>query len=242
MRKLLLALALAGTLTGAAAQAHEVQPMIVTVGPVGEAAAFRLMVKNTETVPITLELEAMRVTVSAEGAAVRTPENDDIILFPPQIIVAPGAEQAVQVQYVGDPDIDTARIYAIEVRQLPINLSQTSNAGGATTEVKVAFNFISHMIVSPPGATAEVTVSESARAPEGGLSFVATNAGKGVALLKDSQWVATDTAGAKVELDIDTLDYGGFAALLPGASRTIKAPAGALAGLQGAATVAAVKP
>ena len=149
--------------------AHEVQPMITTVTPSGSGANFRLMIRNTDAMPITLEVSPYRVAVDDAGVATRTAEDADVILFPPQTIVQPGAEQAIQVRYVGEPGVTEGRLYAIVVSQLPVDFTKVNNSDTSQTQVKIGFDFVSHMVVQPASARAALTISPVTRQANGDL-------------------------------------------------------------------------
>lgn len=235
---LLAAVAAIGLAVAPVARAHEVQPMIVTVPPSGAGSAFRLMIKNTEAVPITLELQPLKVLVGPDGSVERTPEDADIILFPPQTIIPPGAEQAVQVRYVGAPDLTEAKVYAVLVSQLPVDFSTTEGPGGSVTQVKIGFNFLSHIFVTPPGAKEALSFSVGRKGPDGVLSFEASNDGAAAALFRTAIWTLTDASGRKVELEADKLSYGQFGALMPHSKRTLTVRADLVSDLSGDITVA----
>lgn len=224
MKKLIIA-ACAGLLACAVlgpvglASAHEVQPMIATVSPSGSNANYRVMIRNTDAMPITLEIAAYRVEVDAEGTAVRTPEDNDVVLFPPQTIVQPGGTQAVQVRYVGDPAITQGRVYAIVISQLPVDFAMASGTDGSQTQVKIGFDFVSHMFVQPPTARPNLEIGAATRNAQGDIVFDVTNSGDGVALLRTAEWTLTPSSGTPVVLDSEKVDFGKFGAILPGGTR-----------------------
>lgn len=219
-------------------QAHEVQPMIATVTPSGSNANYRLMIRNTDAMPITLEINPYRVEITEAGAAVRTPEDADVILFPPQTIVQPGGEQAIQIRYVGDPGVTTGRLYAIVVSQLPVDFTTLNTSSNSQTQVKIGFDFVSHMVVQPPSAKANLVVGPATRQANNDLVFEVSNTGDGVALLRTAEWSLVPQSGAPVAVVADNVEFGAFGAILPGGKRTMTIPAANTAGLTGNVTVA----
>lgn len=207
------------------AEAHEVQPMIATVSPSGSNANYRVMIRNTDAMPITLEMAAYRVEVTPEGEAIRTPEESDVIIFPPQTIVQPSGSQAVQVRYVGEPGITEGRLYAVVVGQLPVDFSMASASDGSQTQVKIGFDFVSHMVVQPATAKANLEIGAVTRNADGDIAFDVTNSGNGVAMLRDAQWTVTPSSGAPVVLETENINFGKFGAMLPGNTRKMVIPA-----------------
>ena len=225
--------------TKSAAQGYQVQPMLATIAPSGPNARLTMSIKNTGAVPITLEMTPFRATVDGDGAASRVDEAKDVLIYPAQTEVAPGKEQTVQVRYIGDPAIADARMYGVRVSQLPISAPgfvPAVGTSGASSDVKVSFNFLSHVIVSPDKAKAVIAVKDVGRAPNGDLMLTITNTGPGIAVLNASNFTLTDTAGKSVVLEPDSLKIGEFSAFMPRQSRRASVPAKLLAGLVGTIT------
>ena len=218
--------------------AHEVQPMITTVTPSGSGSNFRLMIRNTDAMPITLEISPYRVAVDDAGIATRTPEDADVLLFPPQTIVQPGAEQAIQVRYVGEPGVTQGRLYALVVSQLPVDFSKMTNADNSQTQVKIGFDFVSHMVVQPAAARAALTISPVTRQANGDLSFEVSNTGDGVALLRNAEWKLTPSSGQPLIVASDNIGFGAFGAILPGGRRAVTITAANAPGMTGDVTAA----
>lgn len=212
--------------------------MITTVTPSGSGANFRLVIRNTDAMPITLEISPYRVAVDDSGAATRTPEDADVILFPPQTIVQPGAEQAIQVRYVGDPAAVQGRLYAIVVSQLPVDFTKVNNSDSSQTQVKIGFDFVSHMVVQPSSARAALTLSPVTRQANGDLTFEVVNTGDGVALLRNAEWKLTAASGQSIVVPSDNVGFGAFGAILPGGKRAVTIKAEHAPGMAGDVTAA----
>ena len=213
--------------------------MISTVTPSGSGASFRLMIRNTDAMPITLEIDPYRVTVDDQGNATRTPEDADIILFPPQTIVQPGGEQAIQVRYIGDPALTEGRLYAIVVGQLPVDFTKVTNNDSSETQVKIGFNFVSHMVVQPRTTRAELVISPATREANGDLKFEVSNTGAGVAMLRTADWTLS-SGGQTLAVPSDSIDFGAFGAMLPGGRRSMTIAAANAPGMTGNVTAAAI--
>ncbi len=212
--------------------------MISTVTPSGSGASFRLMIRNTDAMPITLEINPYRVTVDDAGTVTRTPEATDVILFPPQTIVQPGAEQAIQVRYVGDPAVVEGRVYAIVVSQLPVDFTKVTNTDASQTQVKIGFDFVSHMVVQPGAAKPNLAISAVTRQANGDLTFDVSNTGNGVALLRNAEWSLTSAGGKPLVIDPDNIGFGKFGAILPGGKRAVTITAANAPGMTGDVTAA----
>lgn len=205
--------------TAGFAQGYQVQPMIATIEPSGANARLTMSIKNTGAVPITLEMTPFRATADEAGTPTRVDEDKDLLIFPPQAIVEPGKEQAVQVRYIGDPSLAEARMYGVRVSQLPVAAQGLTGAAGAASDVKVSFNFLSHIMVSPSAAQPSLLVEEAGRASNGDLLLKITNTGPGIALLGTSELKLVDSSGKSVALKGDRVQAGDFGALMPKQTR-----------------------
>lgn len=225
-----------------AAQGYQVQPMIATMTPSGSGAATRISVRNTGSVPITLEFEPFRVAVDELGTPTRSPEEADLLVFPPQTVVQPGAEQAVQVRYVGEAALREARVYGVRISQVPINFGTGVSNTGASADVRMSFNFLTHLIVSPESARSQVAVVNVDRSAGGEVTMTVRNEGDGVAVLNNIKWRVSDSAGQSVELATEKLDVGNFSALMPRQERRIRIPPAETTKLAGPVQVALQAP
>lgn len=218
----------------ASAQGYQVQPMLATITPAGAGSRLTMSLKNTGSVPITLELVPFRATVDEAGKPSRADDLTDIMIYPPQTIVPPGKEQVVQVRYIGDPAIAIGRMYGVRVAQLPIDFATgTVGKAGASTTVKVSFNFLTHIIVSPAAAQPSLSLGSSSRSANGDLIVLLTNDGVGVAMLSETAIMFTDGAGKSVKIAAADLGSGDFGALMPKQARRITIAAKSLSNLTG---------
>ena len=218
------------------AQGYQVQPMLATITPSGPKARLSMLIKNSGAVPISLEIVPFRATVDEAGAPKRIDEEKDVLVYPAQTSIEPGKEQTVQIRYIGDPALTEARMYGVRVSQLPVSapgMATATSGSGAATDVKVSFNFLSHIIVSPEDAKAVLAVEDVGRAPNGDLMLRITNSGAGIAVLTAADVKLTDAAGKSTALKPDGFQIGDFSAFMPRQSRRATIAAKDLTGLAG---------
>ena len=229
-------LAAIGIPAAGTAQGYQVQPMLATIEPSGAKSQLTMSIKNSGAVPITLEMTPFRATVDEAGTPTRVNEEKDVLVYPAQTMVPPGKEQTVQIRYIGDPALTNARMYGVRVSQLPVSASGIAtgaSASGAAADVKVSFNFFSHIIVSPATAQSQVVVEDVGRNGNGDLMLRIANTGAGIAVLNASGIKLTDAAGKEVTLGTDQLKIGDFSAFMPGQTRRGIVEKKNLAGLTG---------
>lgn len=120
-------------LAPAPASAFSVQPLMVELEP-GRSASIRI--ENTRSEPLTIEVTITRRSVSEDGTQTRIPADDDFVVLPPQLVIAPGRVQVVRLQWVGEQAADQSLSYYANLREVPIALAPSEGA-----QVQVAFAF-----------------------------------------------------------------------------------------------------
>jgi fimbrial chaperone protein len=169
--------------------------------PSGPGAEITLRLENTFAVDLPVEVEVYKRTVSEDGKELRTSGEADFLVFPPQSLVPVGAEQAFRVRYIGPPNITDMQSYVVVVRQLSIRDPQA----GSGVEVMLALGTAAY--VSPPGATADLTLSLAEETSQDGKAII---------------WVRNDgnAYGYIDRFDIDLTSADGTSQTVPSAEFT----------------------
>ena len=147
--------ALAGLCVAPAACAMTVQPVVIDLQTSGRSMSQVVTVENTFANPLPVELTIQELELTADGVKQTGKDNGDLLVFPPQALIAPGQTQTFRVQYVGDPDLKRSRHYYITVAQLPVKLPQGQSA------IQILYNFQVLVSVEPHGLKPAITVTSS---------------------------------------------------------------------------------
>lgn len=224
--------------TVAFAQGYQIQPMLTTISPSGPDSRTTILIKNTGEVPITLELSPFIASVDVKGIPTRKNEDKDFLIYPAQTLIPSGKEQTVQVRYIGDAALSEARMYGVLISQLPVDFAKgsTGGDGGASADIKVSFNFLSHIIVSPTSAKPLVQIQALQKNADGSLPLRLRNDGSGIAVLNSARWTLVDADGKQVDLVTDDVQMGDFSVLLPHQDREALVKADLVSTLNGAIT------
>lgn len=219
-------------------QGYQIQPMLTTIAPSGPDSRTTIIIKNTGDVPITLELSPFIASVDVHGTPTRKNEDKDFLIYPAQTLIPSGKEQSVQVRYIGDAALTDARMYGVLISQLPVDFAKgnTGGDGTAAADIKVSFNFLSHIIVSPTAAKAAVQIQALPKNADGSLPLRLRNDGSGIAVLNSARWILVDASGKRVDLVTDDVQLGDFSALLPHQDREALVKADLVAQLNGMIT------
>jgi fimbrial chaperone protein len=202
------------------ADAYQVSPMIYDLKPSGSGATITVRVQNDDPKPITIEVTAERRDFDETGKEIRTPADNDFVLFPPQAVIAANKTQAVRVQYVGTPNLAKSVMYVVTVKQVPVQLPANGPSG-----VQFVFNFGTVANVVPEGAKADVQAASATPAPGGGWTIRLHNAGNKYANLALGS-MTLSSGSTSVPITGDAWHKAlGASWILPGRDRVITIPA-----------------
>jgi len=184
----ILAFALVALAPMGTAHASRVSPMSVDLEPVGRGSVARIQFTNTADRDFPVEVRAFRGEITEDGQLELEAADEDFLLFPSQLVVAPLGEQVFRVQYVGNPDLTEAQVYYLSVRQLPIELDE------GAPQVQVVVNFNVFINVEPDGTVVAPRVG-AIEAAEGedstGIAVQVVNDGTGMLLAGKREWAVS---------------------------------------------------
>ncbi len=198
-RGMKVALALAAVMPAAQALAINVQPVIVDLLATGRRASSVVTFENTfsEPVPVEVTVHPVRV-VNGELKEIEDEEVENVLAFPSQAVVAPGASQAFRVQWVGDPRPAGSEHFYVTIAQLPVALDPTKNT------IQVLHRFRILVSVNPADAkpafkvvTASVTTGEGGK-PRPSLTISNTGDAYGYVAYHRMTIVERDPAGREL--------------------------------------------
>ena len=132
-----------------------------------------------------------------------------------------GQEQAIRVQWIGDPAPAQELAYRLIAEQLPIDLGEAQEEGG---QMKLLVRYIASLYVVPDGAKPDVSLVSAGPAADGsGLELVFQNAGSAHALLSDLV-LTISGGGNEVVLTKDQLETVAGQNVLAGRTRHFVMP------------------
>lgn len=210
----------------APAHASRVSPMAVELDPFGRGSVARIEFTNTADRDFPIEVRAYLGEITEDGQLQLTPADDDFLIFPPQLVIAPLQGQVVRVQYVGEPDLDEARVYYIALSELPIELE------GGTPKVQITVRFNVFVSVEPDGVSASPrvdTVEPAIIDEASGVNVRVANDGKGMLLAGSRNWTVAGmtTSGEPFTREFDSAQMGvtlGAGIVAPGKARQFFIP------------------
>ena len=151
-----------------AAHAMTVQPVVIDLQTAGRQMSQTITVENTFATPLPVELTVQELDLTTEGVKQTGKDPGDLLVFPPQTIIAPGQTQTFRVQYVGDPALAKSKHYYVTVAQLPIKLPEGQSA------IQILYNFQVLISVAPLGVKPKIEVQSAEATPGAGGKTYAT--------------------------------------------------------------------
>lgn len=125
MRKVIIgglgaALLLGSSAATSGALAHAVSPMRIFLTPDSGERSSMVTVVNDRTTGLPIEIEFKRRIVAANGTQTFEPADELFVAFPPQVLIAPNANQAIRFEYIGNPALATSEAYVLQIKEVPV--------------------------------------------------------------------------------------------------------------------------
>lgn len=208
--------------------AYDLKPIVFQLAPSGPGSAQAMMITNSHEVPIAIEVRAYGRKQLPDGEDELTPEEDDIVIYPPQMVIQPNTSQSFKVQWVGDPAPKQELAYRIVTNQLPIKFKR-QEANGRVADVTMKYRYEAALYVVPKGAkpSASLTSVTRIKEPNGTASLELRIRSDGTlrAILDQPSLQLTTPSGRSVTLAGDQVKPLAGLNVLPGVERVVRIPA-----------------
>lgn len=187
-----------------------------------------LTLTNTHEVPIAIEVKAFRREQQPDGTDVLVPEDQDLIIYPPQMVIPAQQSQTFKVQWAGEANPGSELAYRIVTEQLPIKF-ETPEVDGRRADVTMKYRYEAALYIMPPGATplAELVSATAVAAGDGTRQIELRIASKGTrrAILDGPSLVLSPASGSPITLSGADLTPLVGLNILPGVERVVRIPA-----------------
>lgn len=231
MKKQHLAALLAATglsFLSASALAYDLKPMVVQLKPSGAGSSATAVITNTHEVPIAVEVHAFNREQLPDGTDKLTPEDSDIIVTPPQMVIPPKGSQSFRIQWVGDPKPSKELAYRIVTDQLPIQFKKISR-NDRTADVTMRYRYEMALYVEPEGTkpSARVVSAEYVAGKDGAkeIALKIKSEGNMRAILDKPVLQLTPAGGSPLRLEGEAIKQLAGLNILPGSERLVRIPA-----------------
>ncbi len=174
------------------ASAYEVAPIRHQLAPERGVLTGTFTITNRRAENLAVELVVLRRVYDEEGNHTLVEDDQNFIVFPPQMLIMPGKSAAVRFQYIGDPGIEISEGYVIDVREVPI---QTESFTG----FRFTYNFGVAVYVKAPRSRSDAQIVES-YIEDGILNLQLSNNGKDFARLTNDR-LTINADGKRIVLE-----------------------------------------
>lgn len=142
------------------ALAYKLSPMSQVFAPSGSRTTRSFEVKNDGKERVALELSITTLERDLDYVESNRNADEDFLVYPAQILLAPGARQTVRVTWVGDPDPKRELTYRLVVEQLPI---QDALDGGVQAQgsLRILMTFRATLYIRPAKAAPKVSLESA---------------------------------------------------------------------------------
>ncbi|BDI61942.1 hypothetical protein MACH05_25020 [Qipengyuania nanhaisediminis] len=184
-----------------------------------------MTITNTHQVPIAIEVEAFKREQRPDGTDELTLDEEDLIIFPPQMVIPPGQSQSFKVQWVGDSAPARELAYRIVTTQLPIRFD-TPEVNGRRADLAVNYRYEAALYIMPPGVepVAELISARTVVAEDGAkqIELEIASIGSMRAIIEQPSLEITTSSGQSFTLDGDAVLPLVGLNILPGNTRIVR--------------------
>jgi fimbrial chaperone protein len=190
----------------APALAFKLEPISRVLAPSGAGASQSFELVNDGSERIAVEVSVWTLGRDEDYGEKNFPADDDFLVNPSQVLLAPGARQTVRVSWIGNPTPARELSFRLVAEQLPIpDRSKAAAQGGAPVGgLKIMMTFRGSLFVRPPGAAPRLALHAVALAkdPKGAPALAVTVANRGGAfgVVKDCAIQVTGSDRRAVKL------------------------------------------
>lgn len=200
--------------------------MSVELDPFGQGSVARVQFTNTGAREFPVEARAFRGEISEDGELELVPADDDFIIFPPQLVVQAGGDQVFRIQYIGEPELTTAQVYYLSIKQMPVELQP------GQPQIQILVNYNVFVSVNPPDASATPridTITQEVQQDVEGVVVRLVNDGAGMLLASSYKWKleGVNTDGTAYSRTYEREELGGLVGVgvvAPGKARKFFLP------------------
>ena len=208
--------------------AYDLQPIVIQLTPAGAGSSQTMTIANTHQVPIAIEVKAYKREQRPDGTDELSLDEEDLIIFPPQMVIPPGQSQNFKVQWVGDSAPTHELAYRIVTAQLPIKFD-VPEVDGRRADLSVNYRYEAALYIMPPGVE-PLAELQSARAVAGEdgttqIELEIASIGTMRAILDGPSLEVTSASGQTVTLAGEEIQPLIGLNVLPGNTRVIRVPA-----------------
>lgn len=197
--------------------AIEISPMVTALSIDSSPNYQKFVIKNNSNVTLPVEIDINRIQFNShiDGESYKvTPDNtSDLLVFPPAVVLAPGAIQSVRVQWLGEEPLTESQSYFIRFSQPQLQNDSIKKSG---VKIFVHFNAAVHvsaqklkplLVIDDKSIVQNVAVNGTGESSNSAsiLHFNINNEGSKYANLSDYRLDIIQVDGTKLQVQGEAL-------------------------------------
>jgi fimbrial chaperone protein len=210
------------------AMAYKLTPMSQVLAPSGSDTTKSFEIVNDSAERVALEISITTLERDLDYTETNVNADENFLVYPPQLLLAPGARQTVRVTWVGEPNLKSELAYRLVVEELPIKGAGvgSTKASGA---VRILMTFRATLYIRPAKATPRISLESAVRVegktPSDASSLAITVQNKGTAQGALKKCATTASSGkTTVSLPVESLKLLQQGRILSGNQRRFLIP------------------
>jgi fimbrial chaperone protein len=189
--------------------AFNIVPISRTFTPTGSESTQSYDLISDQPESQAVEMSVVKREMDLDGKETYVTADDDFLIYPPQVILKPGATQTVRVTWMGDPNPKQELSYRLVSQQVPINLKKPEVDKPTTpkAQVEILIKYMGSLYIRPADVQPKVVLDSVIAQTDKGkpaIAIILDNQGSGRAFLKTYSLNLT-SAGKTIILKPDQL-------------------------------------
>lgn len=135
--------------------AFSFNPMSQTLRLGENQKSIQFKVENNTTNKVAIDLSIKSRHVNENGVEVLS-ETDDLVIFPPQLILPPGEKRTVRVNWLGSNNVNSEKAYRVIAEQLPLQVEGKKYK--EPSGINMLMKYLASLYITPNSAEAKLKV------------------------------------------------------------------------------------
>ena len=143
------------------AQAFSLTPMSIELEPSGKEATKSFLLDNTTGEKIAVQISMAKRVLDVEGKETNPEADDEFIVYPPQLILAPNEKRTVRLTWAGQTELKQELAYRIIAEQMPVDTEKKPKSKNAS--IRMLLRYLGAVYITPKDSKPLLSVLEAKR-------------------------------------------------------------------------------
>lgn len=159
--------------------AFELSPISLTLRPKGEDSNGVVRLKNPHQAPKAVQVSITTRNPDELGEETNRDDDDNFLVYPPQLILMPRETQVVRISWIGAPELKKELTYRFVAEELNVELDEAkAKEQNADSAIRLLMKYEGALYVAPEDAKPKLSlVFDKEQAAEDQLAFRFINEG-----------------------------------------------------------------